>query len=209
MFIQHAHFLFIFLGLFQYFHAKFLFITVKRMIFQAVSCYQFPNILWYPELHYCVRWNPPLVPILSQINPVYITPSYLSTISVLSTDLLLVFLAIYIHLTYALPISFSLIWSFQLWLVNSISNEASHYAVSSNYLRKKLNALSNYVSQSSWWFPNYFSRLVLSTKKHTTSHLPSEILTLCWTHHLQKKITSDVESISDKMQASRFYTGWP
>jgi alanine dehydrogenase len=50
---------------------------------EAASCaatQELPIILWNQKAHYCVHNNPPLVPILSQIYLVHITPSYLSKI---------------------------------------------------------------------------------------------------------------------------------
>jgi hypothetical protein len=36
---------------------------------------EFPNILWHGNVHYLVHQSPPLLPVVSQINPVPITPS--------------------------------------------------------------------------------------------------------------------------------------
>jgi hypothetical protein len=50
---------------------------------EAASCaatQEFPNILQKSNVYYRVQKNPSLVPILSQINPFRITPSYLSKI---------------------------------------------------------------------------------------------------------------------------------
>jgi hypothetical protein len=58
------------------------FIELSRS-WEAVSCsstQELPNISWNPKVHYLVHKSLRLAPIMSEINPVHTTPSYLCKI---------------------------------------------------------------------------------------------------------------------------------
>jgi hypothetical protein len=62
-------------------------LSPSREAANCVATQELPNILCNPKVHYRVHKSPPLVPILSQIDPVRITPSYLRSLLILFTHL--------------------------------------------------------------------------------------------------------------------------
>jgi hypothetical protein len=138
------------------------------------------------KVHYLNHKSPPPIVLLSHIEPVHVTTSYLRSILILSTHLRFGlpsglfpsgFLIDILHafsfaplVLHALPISSSLILSFWLYLEKSTSYEAPHYAVFSNLLSLlRLDWWSNIMHSLIECVTTLYSSL-LDTHTHTHTH---------------------------------------
>jgi hypothetical protein len=60
-----------------------------RPSWEAANCsatQELPSVLWNPKVYYRPHESPPLVPILSQIDPIPTIPSYLSKINIVALE---------------------------------------------------------------------------------------------------------------------------
>jgi hypothetical protein len=81
-------------------------LSTTREATSCVATQEFPSIFWNTNVHYHIHKSRLLVPVLSQTNPVHVTPSSLSKIQLNV-----------IHL----PTALSSWWSFSFWLSHEVT----------------------------------------------------------------------------------------
>jgi hypothetical protein len=156
---------------------------------EAASCadtQELSNILWNPKVYYRVHTDPLLVPILSQINPVHTTPSYLSKI----------------HSNIILPpTSRSSYWSLSFWLSHQnpicipllpmCATSHPPWLDNSNYTRRNVQVMKTLFMQfspASYQSSLFGPAILLSTPFSNT-------LSLCSSHNVRDQVSHPYKTI--------------
>jgi hypothetical protein len=63
-----------------YIHHSLMELSPSWEVANCAATQELPTILWSQKVHYRVHKNPPLAPMLSQINPIHTIPSYRMTL---------------------------------------------------------------------------------------------------------------------------------